>query len=215
MPPPLASHPHLPPVSVLILAGGRSTRMGQDKAWLAFDGQPLVERVARRVLPLAGEIIFSTNTPDRFRDLAVALPVPTQIVPDAQTGAGPLAGLAAGLQAARHDLVVTLAVDMPLVSPELLGYMVSIAASYDAVVPLVAVPGAAEPQGEPLHAIYRKSCLPAITACLAEGRRRLVSFLPLVQVYYLAPPEISRFDPAFRSFLNVNTPEDWARAQTA
>jgi molybdopterin-guanine dinucleotide biosynthesis protein A len=70
-------------LSVLILAGGRSRRMGQDKVWLELDGAPLIEHVVRRVLPLAAEILFSANAPERFAALARTLPVP------GRGGAGP------------------------------------------------------------------------------------------------------------------------------
>lgn len=203
-------------LSVLILAGGRSRRMGQDKIWMALDGVPLVERVVRRVLPVAGEILFSANAPERFAALACALSqqgVPAQVVADLYPGAGPLAGIHAGLTAARHDWLLALAADMPFVDLALVEGLAGLAAGADAVVPQMPHPETGALTWEPLHALYRRSCLPAIAARLAAGERRVQCFLPDVQVRAVAAEEIARFDPAGLSFFNVNTPDEWQRAQ--
>ncbi len=222
-------------VSAVILAGGRSARMGQDKAWLDIQGQPMAEHIARRILPLAAELIFVAQDAEPFRRLASALPVPARVTADRFPGAGPLAGIHAGLSEARLDLVLVLAVDMPFVRVPLLRYMISLAAGYDAVVP--ALPHVAPPQRgtaagahrteeheaasttpserlalEPLHALYRLRCLPAVTARLEAGDRRAISFLPDVRARLVLPHEIAPFDPDFSSFRNVNTPEEWRLA---
>jgi len=183
--------------------------MGRDKTWLIFEGQPLVLHLARHVLPIVQELIISTNTPEDFGTLLETLPIPVRLVPDQFPGAGPVAGLHAGLDAAAHDLVLLLAVDMPLVNPDLLGYLASLAPGFDAVVPQVPHPQTRVPVPEPLHACYRRSCLPAISAHLAAGHRRMVSFLPDVKTRFVPPEEIAPLDPDFLSFLNVNTPEEW------
>jgi len=183
--------------------------MGRDKTWLIFEGQPLVLHLARHVLPIVQELIISTNTPEDFGTLLETLPIPVRLVPDQFPGAGPVAGLHAGLDAAAHDLVLLLAVDMPLVNLDLLGYLASLAPGFDAVVPQVPHPQTRVPVPEPLHACYRRSCLPAISAHLAAGHRRMVSFLPDVKTRFVPPEEIASLDPDFLSFLNVNTPEEW------
>jgi molybdopterin-guanine dinucleotide biosynthesis protein A len=203
------------PLSLLILAGGKSTRMGQDKAWLMLDGRPLVMRVIDRMLPLVDEVLVSTNQPDAFDVWLPGLPVPAHTVVDRYPGAGPLAGLHAGLLAACCDLVLTLATDMPFVAPALIRYLVDLApdADVDAVVPRVPSPDTGQIGLEPLHAIYRKSCLPTIEHCLETGQRRVVNLLDQVRVRVVTPDEIRPHDPRFRSFANVNTPQDWSDAQ--
>ena len=127
-------------ISVLILAGGRSRRMGQDKIWMALAGVPLVERVVERILPLAGELLLSAQAPARFEDLVGALRgrgMPARVVTDLYPGAGPLAGLHAGLNAARYGLVLALAGDMPFVNTALIEQMIALAEGFDAVVPEV------------------------------------------------------------------------------
>jgi molybdopterin-guanine dinucleotide biosynthesis protein A len=203
------------PLSLLILAGGKSIRMGQDKAWLMLDGRPLVMRVIDRVLPLVDEVIISTNQADPFEAWLPNLTVPACTVADRYRGAGPLAGLQAGLLAARCDFVLALATDMPFVDPALIGYLARLAmgSDVDAVVPQVPSPVTMQIGLEPLHAIYRKSCLPAIDACLSAGLRRVVSFLERVRLRVVSPDEIRPHDPLFRSFANVNTPQDWSDVQ--
>lgn len=198
------------PFTVLILAGGRSARMGRDKAWLTLDGVPLVERVAQRLLPLAGEIVFSANDPAPFGALVARLPIPARVVADIFPGAGPLAGLHAGLAAASYDAVLAVATDMPFVNHAVVEAMVGLCEEPDAVVPRLNADGFDEPQPEPLHAVYRKTCLPAIEAALRANRRRVVSFLPDVQVCYVDEARLREMDPELISFRNVNTPEEWA-----
>jgi molybdopterin-guanine dinucleotide biosynthesis protein A len=231
------------PLSVVILLGGASKRMGADKAWLVLDGQPMVERLARRVQPLAAEILFCAASSRPLQSLTASLAVPARIIADRYAGAGPLAGLHAGLSEAANDRLLLLAVDMPLVNLALLRHMAGLAEGYDAVMPWIRVagtgdvrptlndaglrgghekPGADRPDSdtvtdepgvrterEPLHAVYRRSCLAAVEAHLAAGDRRVVSFLPEVRVRDLWPDEIARFDPDFSSFFNTNTPGDW------
>jgi molybdopterin-guanine dinucleotide biosynthesis protein A len=205
-------------LTVLILAGGRSRRMGQDKIWLPLgvDGVSLIERVVARVRPLAAEFLFSANAPEPFAALVShlrGLGLPAQVVPDLYLGAGPLAGLHAGLSAARCDLLLALAGDMPFINPALVAYLVALMPGFDVVIPELPHPRTGEPVKEPLHAIYRRSCLGAVAARLAAGERPMVGFLPDVRVRRVLPDEIGRFDPDLRSFFNVNTPEDWDAAE--
>jgi len=200
------------PISVLILAGGRSRRMGQDKIWMALDGAPMIEHVIGRMLPVAGEFLFSANAPERFAALARALPVPGRVIADRFPDAGPLAGIHAGLLAARHDLLLALAADMPFVNLALIQRMIALADGFDAVVPQTVHPETGEITWEPLHAIYRRSCAPAVAARLAAGARQVLSFFADVRIRPFSPVEVAALDPDGRSFFNVNTPEDWAQA---
>jgi molybdopterin-guanine dinucleotide biosynthesis protein A len=188
--------------------------MGQDKAWLELAGVPLIERSARRLAGVISEVVFSVGDPAnvdaaRYAALVGRLGMPARLAADLHPGSGPLAGLEAGLRAAGNELVFAVATDMPFVNPALVSHLASLAEGYDAVIPLT--PGAAEAEPEPLHAVYRRTCLPAIAAALAAGRRRAIAFLADVRVRYVTPDELARFDPQFRSFANINTPNEWAR----
>jgi molybdopterin-guanine dinucleotide biosynthesis protein A len=188
--------------------------MGRDKAWLELDGVPLIERSTRRLAGMVSEVVFAVGDPanlddPRYAALVGRLPVPARVAADLHPGSGPLAGLEAGLDAATNDLVFAVATDMPFVNPALVAHLVSLAEGLDAVVPLT--PGEGEPEPEPLHAVYRRTCLAAIQAHLYAGRRRAIAFLPDVRVRYVTPEEIAPLDPQFRSFANINTPDEWSR----
>lgn len=204
------------PLTLLMLAGGRSRRMGQDKLWLLLDGVPLIERAVRRALPLAAEVLLSANDSPRCEALAGRLRqegVPAHVVADLYPTAGPLAGLHAGLTAAQHDLLLALAGDMPFVNLALVEQMVGLAPGFDVVAPRLPHPATGELAWEPLHALYRRTCLPALTARLATGERRVQSFFADVRVREVPAAEIARLDPGGLSFFNVNTPEEWRQAQ--
>ncbi len=204
----------------IILAGGQSTRMGRDKAFVEVGGRPLIERVLERVQQVATETIIVTNSPQQYAHL------PARLVPDVVRGKGPLVGIYSGLQAARHGLAVVVACDMPFVQPDLLRFMLAQSPGHDVVIPHtgVSAPPRAlhdRPQAgptakmrglHPLHAVYRRTCLPVIEKLIDSDDLRVIAFLAAVRVRYLEPDEIARFDPRRQSFFNVNTPAEWEQA---
>ena len=191
------------PVSGVILAGGRSSRLGTDKAFLTLGGLPLIERVLAAVRQLADDIIIVTNTPDRFGALAPDV----RLVGDAVPRAGALVGLYSGLLAARHERALVVGCDMPFLNLQLLCHLVAVAPECDVVIPRHA-------RGtEALHAVYSRSCLPPVQRLLARGNLAIVDFFPEVQVCYVDEPQLRALDPDLYSFLNINTPADWALAQ--
>jgi len=191
-------------ISAIVLAGGESRRLGQDKCMLPVEGQPLLARTLALLASLAGDLLVVSNDPYRAADLGR----PVRLVPDQQPGVGALMGLYSGLKAARHDRAVAVACDMPFLNLPLLRYMISLAAGYDVVLPRLG------DLAEPLHAVYGKGCLGPMERHLALGRRRIVAFFDEVRVCYVEQAEIDRFDPRHLSFLNVNTPQDWRRVQS-
>ena len=198
----------------IILAGGQSRRMGVDKAFLELGGRALIERVLDALRAVCGEQIIVANARAPYERFA--LPV----VPDSLPDFGPLAGLHAGLSAMRAELGVVVAVDMPFLNPTLLQALVAAAGGWDAAIPSLATGGGAENvrrarakdmDMHPLHAVYRRSCLPSIEAAIERGDRQLNAFLPGVRVRYVGADEIRRYDPELRSLININTPADLAR----
>ena len=188
-------------VSGVILAGGASRRMGRDKAFLEVDGRPLIAIVAERLRAVTGEVIISANDAARFASYA------DRCVPDVYPGIGTLGGVHAGLMAAAHDLAIVVACDMPFLDPAVLSWFVAAAAGQDLVI-------LRQDVGlEPLHAVYRKSCLPAIEATIKRGERCAYAFHEGLRVRHVAPAELAGLDPDLRSFRNVNTPEQWRAAQ--
>ena len=188
-------------VSVAIQAGGRSGRMGRDKALVPLAGRPLITHVLERAAPLGDEVLVTTNSPDDYAFLGLRL------VPDERPGDGALAGLQTALRAARHEVVLVLACDLPFLCVPLLQHMLGLAAQAEAVLPRW------RGELEPLHAIYRRTCLPAVDLALAEGRQRMISFLPAIRSTILEEDQVATFDPQGLTFFNINTPADLQTAE--
>jgi molybdopterin-guanine dinucleotide biosynthesis protein A len=174
--------------------------MGTNKALLRIDDrETLIERVVSNLRSLSEDIVVVSNTPELYADLHV------QLTGDRFPGAGPLAGLHAGLLAARYPWSLVVACDMPLVDHRLVRFMILLTEGHDLVVPRKGG------EFEPLHALVSQACLPAIESRLKAGQRRVISFYPDVRLRIVEPSEIGIFDPEGRSFFNANTPEDWQR----
>lgn len=175
--------------------------MGRPKALLTVGGVPMIARVAARLGSVCDELIVVTGEPD------VAAGLPARIVEDAVPGEGPLRGMEAGLEAAVHEVCIVAGCDMPFVDPNLLRHLLARAGGADAV-----VPRGAGGRAQPLHAVYRRSCLPAIRDALKRGERKATSFLRAVRVVWIREEEWGRLDPRGRSWWNVNTPADLEEA---
>jgi len=203
----------LPPLDLIINAGGASRRMGRPKALLPAPpaGTPLIAHVAQRLAALPWtRVIVVANDPEL--PARAQLPPATLFVPDAYPETGTLGGIATGLQQVEGWAIVV-ACDLPLVSAALFAHLAQRAAEavngadrWDAVVPLVGG------YAEPLHALYHRRCLPAIEARLAQGQRRVISFLDDVRTCTVTEDELRTVDPQLHSFINANTPAEWDAA---
>ena len=196
------SNPHRP-LTTIVLAGGKSVRLGRDKARETVGGEGLLHRVLRVVAPLTAEVILSVSPKS-----ALPTDVPgVRTVVDSTPGRGVLGGLHSGLVVSRtwHNLVV--ACDMPFLNADLLRYMIGLATGYDLVLPRL------EGQTEPLHAIYSKGCVGPIARLLERGQLRIAGLFPLVRVRYVEQGEVERYDPQRLSFFNVNTEAELERAR--
>lgn len=190
--------------SAVILAGGDSRRLGIDKGLLELEGQALLARAVQKLAALSDDVIVVTNSPEDYEHLALGV----RFVGDERPGEGALMGVYSGLKAAKHGSALTVACDMPFLNVSLLRYMVDKSHGHDAVVPRL--------EGgllEPLHAVYSKRCLPFMALLLAQGRRRIAALFGQVDVFYMEEAIIDRLDPLRLSFMNINTPADWQRAQ--
>jgi molybdenum cofactor guanylyltransferase len=198
--------------SAIVLAGGLSQRLGQDKRRLRLWGAeqpPLLAHTVHIVGQLCADVVVVLNDPEDWANL------PARLVPDAYPDGGSLGGIYSGLLATKRDDALAVACDMPFLSRELLAAMLARPRDYDVLVPRSPQPGKARNtlNVEPLHAIYSKNCLGPMRATLETGRRQIAVFFPEVRVAYVEPDEITRYDPHGRSLLNVNTPEQMAEAQ--
>lgn len=191
-------------LSVVIQAGGKSERMGQDKALKPFLGRPLIQRVIDRLAPIADEILVTTNRPDDYAFLGLRL------VSDLAPGRGPLGGLYTAIASATSPIVAVVACDMPFASARLLETAARILVEEEADVVI-----AKTDEGyEPFHAVYRReTCVPAIQSAIEADKWKVISWFPSVKVRELIPAALAEADPAGRAFWNVNTPEEFAEAE--
>jgi molybdopterin-guanine dinucleotide biosynthesis protein A len=201
-----------PRASAIVVAGGLSRRLGQDKRRLRLwgdQGPTLLEHTVSVVARLCPDVVVVLNDPEAWSGL------PARLVPDIDPGGGPLVGIYSGLLAASHDYALAVACDMPFLSSDLLGAMLARPRDYDVLVPRSLRPGTTRNafDVESLHAIYSKACLEPMRAAIESGRRQVAAFFAQVRVAYVEPGETLRYDPAGRSFLNVNTPEQVAETR--
>jgi molybdopterin-guanine dinucleotide biosynthesis protein A len=179
--------------TLLVLAGGESRRMGRTKAWLEVGETTLVRWVAERLAPTFAEVVVSFAEPEQVQES-----VPYRLVFDRKRSTGPLAGLEAGLAAARNDVTFAIACDMPYVTSELAEMAVAAARGCDAAIARI------NGRPEPTCAAYRRSALPMITAALDAGRYRAAELAEHLDVTWL-----EGLDPDL--FRSLNAPEDYER----
>ena len=184
-------------VTGVILAGGRSSRMGSNKALLPYRGGRFIEAIHRLLGELFDEVLLVTNTPEQYAFL------PCRKVADLYPGVGALAGLHAGLHHSRTSHIFAVACDMPYLNGDLIRRLASRRGLADVVIP------EGDKGPEPLHAIYGKGCLGPMQRALADERRRIVSFFPEVRVCNIPRSAVAELDPGFDSFKNINTPSDY------
>jgi molybdenum cofactor guanylyltransferase len=187
-------------LSAVILAGGRSVRMGTPKALLPFDGQPAIRHVVGVLEPLFADIVVVATT---GLDLP---PMPVTVVRDDVPYQGPVAGILHGLKASREDAAFVTSCDAVFLRPELIAHLVSLHAGFDAVVPRW--------QGrlQPLVAVYRRLLVPVLARRVAQGELRLGDLVEAARTRYVEDREVRRFDPDGASFFNMNSPGDYAEA---
>lgn len=192
-----------PKFTVAIIAGGQSSRMGRDKAFLKLGGATLIERVMAASADLGqSETILIANQPDDYRHLG--LPMYTDIYP----GKGSLGGIYSALARATNPAALVLACDMPFIKTDLLRFMI---AQFDKETDIVVPRVKGYPQG--MLAIYRKTCLAPIRARLDDNRLKIIGFYSEMRVTYLDEADYAPYDPEGRSFTNLNTPAELERAR--
>ena len=190
-------------LTVVIQAGGQSSRMGEDKALKFFLGRPLIQRVIDRMKPIADELIVTTNRPAEYEFLGLRL------VPDLKPGRGALGGLYTAIESATSPLVAVVACDMPFASPMLFEGALRLMVEEEADI----VIAKKDENYEPLHALYRReTCLPAIESAIDADQWKVISWFPQVKVRTLTPDEVKSFDPSGLCFWNLNTPEEFIEA---
>jgi molybdopterin-guanine dinucleotide biosynthesis protein A len=183
-------------VTGVILAGGKSTRYGTNKAFAEVHGTKLIERVVQTMERLFERLLLVTNTPHEYAYLK--LPMEEDII----KGLGPIGGIHTGLETISDEAGFFVACDMPYLNENLLRHMVTLKGDSDAVVPRVGR------MVEPLHALYTRRCLPAIRESIDLRLYQPMRFFQKIRVRYVDEEELRSIDPQLRFFFNINKPED-------
>ena len=223
----LNAHKKRLPVTGVILAGGKSRRMGENKALMRLGDDSLIGHVIRCLHDVTDELLLVTNSPTEYAHLDV--PMHGDILPDA----GALGGVYTGVTHASHDAILCVACDSPFLEPKLLSYLVTVLGEYDAVIPYTyssrQTPfcrnkdiGVTNPSYgddtqitlQTLCAAYSKRCLSIIELMLRESELRVHALQERAHIKRVSPKVWREFDPEGMSFFNINTPEDFERADS-
>lgn len=190
-------------VSGIILAGGGGRRMGGiNKGLLEVGGYRIIDRVARALCPVFRHVMVITNSPEEYRFLGLPLH------PDLLPGRGPLGGLYTGLTLCESTFGFLTACDMPFLNSLVIHAMVNAVRSGDSVI-VPRIRG----RLHPLHAIYSRSCLPFIKELLEQDDLKIINLFSMVAIKEIPESEFVALDPTLRFVMNLNTPEDVAKAR--
>jgi len=188
-------------VTGVILAGGKSRRMGRDKAFLPFGKGLLIERVIEVIRRVTADVIVITNTPEQYQGFG--LPMFADVIPEA----GSLGGIYTGLVHARTPYSLCLACDMPFVKPEFLRFLCDTAGEADVVIPRNAE------DFQPLCAVYSQVCREPIRQKIEAERLKITGFFDQVRVRVIEGDFLTHYDPHDVMFFNANTPEEYEQAR--
>lgn len=185
-------------VTGILLVGGRSSRMGRDKAFLPFRGAPIFETVLNVLKRHLEMVILVGDRPERFAGYGLT------VLPDIYPGSA-LGGLYTGLHAAVTPYIFAAPCDLPFASPEVLAYLLSLRSGYDAIVPMTGE------HPEPLFALYSKTCLEPIRKLLEARNCRVYDFFPHIRIRRVEESELALIANSDKIFQNVNTAEEYDR----
>jgi molybdenum cofactor guanylyltransferase len=196
--------------SAIILAGGFSSRFGQDKSLLELNGKPLIKHVVNAVEPIVDEIIIVTSAQERADQYVKVVGPDTKFAIDIDDSKGPLVGTLTGLQQAIGKYSLLLPSDVPFVSRGVVELLFDLCPGRSAVVPRWP-----NTDIEPLQAVYNtKVALEAAKIAVSEGKQRVAEMLENMQgVRYISTLVIQEIDPDFKTFFNINTPVDLKKAE--
>jgi molybdenum cofactor guanylyltransferase len=193
-------HQTIADATAVILTGGKSSRMGQPKALLPFDDEPLIAHIIRRLGRIFAETVV-VAAPDQELP-----PLPVALVHDQVAYQGPVSGIYHGLKAATKEVCFVTSCDAPFLNLALISHLLSQITDWDVVVPFW------QERFQPLHAVYRRSVAPLLHEQLERSELRPISLYPKVRTREISEDEVRRFDPEGLSFLNMNTPQDYQAA---
>jgi molybdopterin-guanine dinucleotide biosynthesis protein A len=180
----------------VILSGGKSVRMGQNKAFIKIEGIPIINRIYILFKELFEEVMIVTDRKELFTNFD------SNIFPDLLPNMGALGGLYTGIFYSTYHYSFCVACDMPFIKKPLVQYLIENIRNEDVIVPRTT-------DGlQPLHAVYSKNCLGPIKRVIDQGKYKIIDFYDLVKVKILEQKDFASLDPLRESFINVNTPKE-------
>jgi molybdopterin-guanine dinucleotide biosynthesis protein A len=190
--------------SAIVLAGGRSSRMGRPKAALDFGGVSILTRIVSELKRRFAEVVV-VAAPESEDSLQIDIPA-IKVVRDETAYQGPLDALRRGLDAVTNEIAFACSCDLPLLDSDVAAEIVAMLGDFDAAIPNVGE------KLQPLHAAYRKRCASALAALSMRGERRLIAIADAVNTRRISQNDLLVLDPQLHSVFNVNTLEDYQRA---
>jgi len=192
-------------VTGIVLAGGKSLRLGREKALERVGKKRLIENAVDSLHPISQEVLVVTSQ-EQFNNIA-SINLAARVVVDLYPNKASLGGIYTGLSSSNTLYCMVVACDMPFLNSALLRYLFDLAPGFDVVIPRF------NGNIEALHAVYSRVCLPAIKQLLDKNILQIIKFLPLVRTRYVGDDEINRYDPKHLSFFNINTRSDLLQAE--
>ncbi|MDD4357112.1 MAG: molybdenum cofactor guanylyltransferase [Smithellaceae bacterium] len=186
----------------IILAGGKNSRMGVNKAFLEINGVRMIDKTMDIYRRLFSEILIVTNDPLPYLEFTHAA-----IVTDIYKGKGPLGGIYTGLFYSKNPYAFVSACDMPYLNKDFIEYLAGLSGKHDVIVPALAE------RYQPLHAVYSHNCVPSIKRLLMLDKLKITGFYRDMRVLAVSEEQISPFDKDGMLFQNLNTPQDVDKAQ--
>jgi len=180
----------------IILSGGKSLRMGENKAFIEIEGVPIIQRIYTLFKELFHEVIIVTNQIELFKKFD------SKIYSDLLPNKGALGGLYTGLFFSNFHYSFCVACDMPFLNKSLVQYLIKRIGDEDVIVPRT------KDGLQPLHAIYSKNCLDPIKEIIEQGKFKIIDIYHRVQVKIIEEADFISLDPFRDSFINVNTPKE-------
>jgi molybdenum cofactor guanylyltransferase len=183
-------------ITGIILSGGKSVRMGENKAFIEIEGVPIIHTIYTLFKDLFQEVIIVANQKELFSNFN------SKIYSDLLPNKGVLGGLYTGLFYSTFNYSFCVACDMPYIKKSLVQYLIQRIKDEDVIVPRT------KDGLQPLHAIYSKNCLDPIKKIFKQGKYKIIDFYNMVNVKIVEENDFVSLDPFMESFINVNTPEE-------
>ncbi|MDH5767639.1 MAG: molybdenum cofactor guanylyltransferase [Nitrospirota bacterium] len=199
-------------MDALILAGGENKRLSSIKGFIEINGRKIIESTLELLNKIFERVIISTNTPELYFYLGVPM------VGDIMKYKGPMTGILSALLSLKAPEIFVTACDMPFINPELVRYIVdrweevasdtlhpSGKKNWDGIIPLF------DKRPQPLLGIYSKEITFRMEESIKNGQVGLRKFLQKINIFYIKEEEVRAIDPKGKSFVNINTPEDFKK----